>query len=57
MAAPSSSGGSGPVYDGTTRRARAVIWVSINYRLGRIGFFATRRWAGRTPDEPQGNYG
>jgi len=49
--------GSGPVYDGTHFAEHGVILVSINYRLGRIGFFAHPALAAEHPDEPQGNYG
>ncbi len=50
--------GSGPLYDGSQFARDGVILVSINYRLGLLGFFAhpaLTKAAG--PDEPLGNYG
>ena len=35
-----SGSGSAPLYDGTALAARGVVVVTINYRLGRFGFFA-----------------
>jgi para-nitrobenzyl esterase len=50
--------GSGAIYDGTMFAKEGVVLVSINYRLGLLGFFAhpalTRAAA---PDAPLGNYG
>src|SRR6202049_4145944 len=34
-----------------------VIFVSMNYRMGRLGFFAHPALLAETPDEPHGNYG
>ncbi|MGZ3401996.1 MAG: carboxylesterase/lipase family protein [Phenylobacterium sp.] len=49
--------GSSPVYDGTHFAERGVVLISVNYRLGRIGFFAHPALAAEHPGEPQGNYG
>lgn len=49
--------GSSPVYDGTHFAERGVVLVSVNYRLGRLGFFAHPALAAEHPNEPQGNYG
>jgi para-nitrobenzyl esterase len=50
--------GSGPFYDGATFARDGVVLVSINYRLGALGWFAhpalTKEAA---PDAPLGNYG
>jgi len=50
--------GSSPIYDGAAFARDGVILVSLNYRLGALGFFAhpalTRAAA---PDEPLANYG
>jgi para-nitrobenzyl esterase len=50
--------GSAPFYDGTAFAKDGVVFVSINYRLGALGFFAhpalTKEAA---PDAPLGNYG
>jgi para-nitrobenzyl esterase len=34
-----------------------VVFVSMNYRMGRLGFFAHPALLAETPDEPHGNYG
>jgi para-nitrobenzyl esterase len=50
--------GSGPIYDGSAFARDGVILVTINYRLGLLGYFAhpaLTKAAG--PDEPLGNYG
>jgi len=50
--------GSGPIYDGTHFAQDGVVLVSINYRLGLLGYFAhpaLTRAAGATA--PLGNYG
>lgn len=36
---------------------QGVIIVSMNYRMGRLGFFAHPALAAEAPDEPIGNYG
>ena len=49
--------GSSPIYDGTHFAERGVVLVSVNYRLGRLGFFAHPALEAEHPDEPHGNYG
>jgi len=49
--------GSSPVYNGSHFAERGVVLISLNYRLGRLGFFAHPALAAQHPDEPQGNYG
>lgn len=45
-------------YDGTPFASRGVVYVSINYRLGLLGYLAQRDFLGEAPDYPQaGNYG
>src|SRR5580704_7826936 len=34
-----------------------VVFVSMNYRMGRLGFFAHPALLAETPDEPHGDYG
>ncbi|MCU0756186.1 MAG: carboxylesterase family protein [Xanthomonadales bacterium] len=48
----------GPFYDGARLSDDGVVMVSINYRLGPLGFAALREFAGEAPDHPSaGNYG
>ncbi len=50
--------GSGPIYDGSKFAQDGVILVSINYRLGLLGFFAHPALTkAAAPDAPLGNYG
>jgi para-nitrobenzyl esterase len=56
------NGGSSPaVYDGSAFARRGVVFVSMNYRLGRFGFFAhpalTAEAKAQSPGAPLGNYG
>lgn len=46
-----------PRQDGTHLAHRGVIVVSMNYRLGIFGFFATRALADESPHHAAGNYG
>jgi para-nitrobenzyl esterase len=52
-------GGSGVQLDsaGTPFAKNGVILVTINYRLGRFGFFAFPALSAENPDEFKGNYG
>ena len=51
-------GGTSPAaYDGSTFARDGVILVSMNYRLGRFGFFAHPALSAETPDGLLGNYG
>ncbi len=46
------------LYDGSRLAADGVLVVSINYRLGPLGFLAMRAFAGEAVDHPTaGNYG
>ena len=52
------NGGSSPaVYDGSAFARRGVVFVSLNHRLGRFGFFAHPALTRESPNEPLGNYG
>lgn len=48
----------GLLYDGNYYAQRGIVFVSINYRLGLLGFLAQRDFVGEAVDHPQtGNYG
>ena len=50
--------GSGPIYDGSKFAGDGVVLVSINYRLGLLGYFAhPALTAAAAPGAPLGNYG
>ena len=49
--------GSGSAYDGTQFAKQGVIVVTINYRLGRAGWFAHPALTKESPKGPLGNYG
>ncbi len=42
---------------GETLARRGIVVVSINYRLGIFGFYATRQLSAESPDHRSGNYG
>src|SRR5262245_45920361 len=50
-------GGSGAGLDGTQFAKQNVVLVTINYRLGRAGWFAHPAITGENPNAPLGNYG
>lgn len=49
--------GSSPQNFGHEFAKQGVLLVTINYRLGRFGFFAHPALSKEFPDEPKGNYG
>ena len=49
-------GSSYPVYDGTSFARQGIVFVSFNYRLGRLGFFAHPALSAAN-EGPLGNYG
>jgi para-nitrobenzyl esterase len=46
-----------PVYDGAKLAARGIVIVTINYRVGRFGFFAHPALTREAAGGPVGNYG
>lgn len=52
-----SGAGSDAVYDGARFAAQGVIVVSINYRLGPLGWLAYPALSAESPDGVSGNYG
>jgi para-nitrobenzyl esterase len=48
--------GTAPLYEGTALAKQGVVVVTINYRLGRFGFFAHPALTRESPDGPLGNY-
>nr|WP_061136781.1 carboxylesterase family protein [Caballeronia fortuita] len=53
-----TNGGSSPaVYDGSQFAKHGLVFVSLNYRLGRFGFFGHPALTASQSAEPLGNYG
>ncbi len=48
--------GGGPDFTGAAFTRQGVLLVSLNYRLGRLGFFAFPALSQEKPTEPKGNY-
>lgn len=49
--------GGSPMYDGAKLAARGVVVVTVNYRLGVLGFLAHPGLSAESPDRASGNYG
>ncbi len=49
--------GSSPVYDGTRLAEKGVVVVTINYRLGALGYFAHPSLSAESEHGASGNYG
>ena len=52
-----AGGSAEDTYDGAALAARGVLVVSINYRLGPLGFFSHPELAAESPHHSTGNYG
>lgn len=50
-------GAASPAYDGAAFARRGVVFVSINYRLGVLGWLAHPELTAEAPDRTSGNYG
>jgi para-nitrobenzyl esterase len=46
-----------PLYNGAALAARGVVVVTVNYRLGVLGYLATRELSAESPHGASGNYG
>ncbi|HEY8508142.1 MAG TPA: carboxylesterase family protein, partial [Steroidobacteraceae bacterium] len=46
-----------PLYDGTRLAEKGIVFVSINYRVGLLGFLAHPALSAESPDRLSGNYG
>ena len=49
--------GANPVYDGAALAAKGVVLVTINYRLGPLGYFAHPALSAESKHSASGNYG
>ena len=49
--------GGASLYPGDRLARQGIVVVSLNYRLGRLGFFAHPQLAREVPGAPRGNYG
>lgn len=49
--------GESPLYDGTHFARRGIVFVSINYRLGALGWLAHPELSAQSPHGASGNYG
>ncbi|PKP99600.1 MAG: carboxylesterase [Alphaproteobacteria bacterium HGW-Alphaproteobacteria-13] len=52
-----SGSGGDPIYDGSALAKRGIVVVSINYRLGALGWLAHPGLSAESPDGVSGNYG
>ncbi len=52
-----SGGTAVPLYDGEAMAKKGIVFVSINYRVGVLGFLAHPELTKESPDRASGNYG
>ena len=53
----SSGGGAVPIYDGEAMAKKGIVFVTFNYRVGIIGFFAHPELTKESANHTSGNYG
>lgn len=52
-----SGSGAVPVYDGTEMAKKGLVFLTINYRVGTMGFLAHPELTAESPNHASGNYG
>jgi len=52
-----SGSGAVPIYDGTEMAKKGLVFITINYRVGTLGFFAHPELTAESPNQTSGNYG
>ncbi len=53
----SSGSGAVPIYDGTEMAKKGLVFITINYRVGTLGFLAHPELTEESPNHASGNYG
>ena len=53
----SSGSGAVPVYDGEEMAKKGLVFITINYRVGTLGFLAHPELTAESPNHASGNYG
>ncbi|WP_346863514.1 carboxylesterase family protein [uncultured Draconibacterium sp.] len=53
----SSGSGAVPIYDGTEMAKKGLVFITVNYRVGTMGFLAHPELTAESPNHASGNYG